>query len=165
MFKVPTFVYVMIALLVLSGGAVWYYKSTQAQIMQLTANNATLTSNVARITDINVQNVKALDDLSNAYQDVQLNYNGALDDLQLIRESNNKLNERLGKHDIGALASAKPGLVERVVNNASKKAFRCMEILSGAPLKDNERNATNGKSFNSECPWLFNDTVADTVAK
>jgi hypothetical protein len=67
------------------------------------------------------------------------------------------LSDKLGRHDIGNLAENKPGLVERVINGASIKAGRCFELLSGAPLTDKEKEAENGKSFNSECPWLFDN--------
>ena len=75
-----------------------------------------------------------------------------------VRAQNRELSDRLAEHDLAYLASKKPGLVQRVVNGASDKAARCFELLSGAQLTDAERNATDGKSFNSECPWLF-DTL------
>jgi hypothetical protein len=147
----------------LSGGAVWYYNSTQAQIMQLTANNATLKSNVSRITDVNAGNVNALNELEMSFINVSANYESSVIDLQDIRKSNSELRNRLGKHEIGVLAAAKPKLVERIINNASNKAFRCFEIISGAPLTDNEMRSKDGKSFNSECPWLYNSgDITDT---
>ena len=162
-------VYVIIAILAVSaalgGGAIWYYNTTQAQIMQLTENNATLKSNVSRITEINEQNVLTIESLEQSFKDVQKDYNKILSDLQETRRTNAELRDRLGKHDIGALAEAKPVLVERVINNASKNAFRCMELLSGSPLNENERNAKNAKSFNSECPWLFKDNSDNTDVK
>lgn len=164
MIKVPTFVYVSIAMLALSGGAVWYYNSTQAQIMQLTENNATLKSNVSRITDVNTQNVKELQELEASYETVRINYDSSLKNLEVIRKSNTELKSRLGKHDIGALAEAKPKLVQKIINNASNKAFRCFEIISGSALTNNEMEAKNGRSFNSECPWLYDGNI-DTDIK
>ena len=73
-----------------------------------------------------------------------------------IRSQNDELSKKLEKHDLGILAANKPGLTEKVINKATEKAGRCFELLSGAELTDNELGAKDGKSFNSECPWLFN---------
>jgi len=67
----------------------------------------------------------------------------------------------LGRHDLGNLAENKPGLVEKVVTKASAKANRCFELLSGAELTDKEKEAKNGKAFNSECPWLFDYLISN----
>jgi hypothetical protein len=56
---------------------------------------------------------------------------------------------------------AKPGLVQNTVNNATAKAGRCFELLSGAPLTAKESEAKNAKEFNSECPWLFSGIPAN----
>jgi hypothetical protein len=72
-----------------------------------------------------------------------------------IRAQNNVLSEKLAKHDLAELGSGRPGLVERLVNRGSRNAGRCFEILSGAPLTEEEKNAKDGRSFNNECPWLW----------
>ena len=81
--------------------------------------------------------------------------------LKTIEELNDKLeadrdalNNRLSKHDIGNLAENKPGLVEKIINKASDKAARCMEIASGSPLTEEELNGTP----NRECPSFWPDS-------
>ena len=81
--------------------------------------------------------------------------------LKKVEELNNKLqadrdrlNKRLGKHDIGNLAENKPGLVEKIINKASDSAARCMEIASGSPLTEEELNGTP----NRECPSFWPDS-------
>ena len=81
--------------------------------------------------------------------------------LEVIEETNKKLqedrdalNKRLGKHDIGNLAENKPGLVEKIINKASKNATRCTEIASGSPLTEEELNG----SPNRECPSFWPDS-------
>lgn len=78
-------------------------------------------------------------------------------ELRRTRTRNKVLLKKIQQHDIGMLGEAKPDLVERVVNNASEKALRCFEIISGSELTLKERNAENGKAFNSECPWIYDD--------
>ena len=139
----------------MSGAAYFYYSTTQNRIAALIANNATLTANVQTITNANEQNVQTIEDLQTAYIKVQEDFSRVQSEFQIIRMQNTELRERLGRHELNALAAAKPKLVERTINNASDNAARCFELLSGAPLTENERNATSEKQFNSECPWLW----------
>jgi len=68
-----------------------------------------------------------------------------------LKKDKQDLSKRLGKHDIGNLAENKPGLVERIINGASKSAARCVEIASGSPLTEEELNGTP----NRECPSFW----------
>ena len=144
---------ILIALM--SGAVYFYYSTTQNRIAALIANNAILTANVQTITNANEQNVQTIEDLQTAYIKVQEDFSRVQSEFQIIRMQNTELRERLGRHELNALAAAKPKLVERTINNASDNAARCFELLSGAPLTENERNATSEKQFNSECPWLW----------
>lgn len=150
-------VWIIIGILItlMSGAAYFYYSTTQNRIAGLIANNATLTANVQTITNANEQNVQTIEDLQTAYIKVQEDFSRVQSEFQIIRMQNTELRERLGRHELNALAAAKPKLVERTINNASDNAARCFELLSGAPLTENERNATSEKQFNSECPWLW----------
>ena len=150
-------VWIIIGILItlMSGAAYFYYSTTQNRIAGLIANNATLTANVQTITNANEQNVQTIEDLQTAYMKVQEDFSRVQSEFQIIRMQNTELRERLGRHELNALAAAKPGLVQRTINNASDNAARCFELLSGAPLTENERNATSEKQFNSECPWLW----------
>ena len=58
--------------------------------------------------------------------------------------------------DIGKLAVERSRSVERVINNASDKAMRCVEIAMGSPLTEKEINATKRSEINSECPSIAN---------
>lgn len=144
---------VLVALMSSAAGA--YYYSSQKKIAQLIANNATLEANVSTLETANQQNVNTIDDLQASYQQVQEDFSRVQSEFQIIRLQNNELKERLGRHELGALASAKPKLVENTINNASINAMRCFELMSGAPLNEKERAATTERQFNSECPWLF----------
>ena len=150
-----SWIFIGILLAIMSSGAYYYYTTTQSRISTLIANNATLTANVVTITTANEQNVQTIEDLQNAYTRVQEDYSKIQSEFQIIRMQNKELRERLGRHDLGALAAAKPQLVERTINNASDNALRCFELLSGAPLTESERNATSERQFNPECPWLW----------
>ena len=60
------------------------------------------------------------------------------------------------EHEIGALAQAKPALVEKIVDNATQDVLRCFEIESGSPLTQEEINATRPSEINTSCPDIAN---------
>lgn len=60
------------------------------------------------------------------------------------------------KRDLGEIAVQKPASIERAINKGTKNALRCIEIASGAPLTDQEKNATKADEINKECPALAN---------
>lgn len=150
-----SWIFIGILITLLSGAAYYYYSTTQSRIAQLTENNATLVANNVQLQRANQENLDTIDDLNKSFIEIQENYTRLETEFQTIRSQNNELRERLGRHDLGALAVARPGLVERTINNASANALRCFELLSGAPLTESEQNATSEQQFNSECPWLW----------
>ena len=144
----------------MGGAGSVYYKSTQATIMELTEYNATLTTQVNQITQINEKNLATIADMQANFERQRQQFDELQESFTEIQAQKDDLQKRLGKHDLGALAVAKPGLVSRVVNGATAKANRCVELETGAELTDNERSAKNAKAFNSECPWIYDDLVS-----
>lgn len=147
---------ILIGLIV--GGVYFYYKTTSDKIDLLTQNNAILSADNKTLKEANAKNVKTIKDLETDYEKIRETYLELEDDFDLIIRRNSELLERLGEHDLSALAAAKPGLVENAINGATENVNRCFEILSGSPLTEKERNAENGKRFNPECPWLFDSS-------
>lgn len=56
------------------------------------------------------------------------------------------------ERNLGALANAKPSVVEQKVNRGTKDALRCNELVTGSPLTEEERS---GKARNNICPDLL----------
>lgn len=97
-------------------------------------------------------------------------------DQQKIKDLNNELNTTIklqnkdmenlkdrfstnaagDKREFGKTAAAKPTSLERAVNRGTVNALRCLEIASGAPLTEAEKNATKPSEINRECPSLAN---------
>jgi regulator of replication initiation timing len=140
---------------VIGGGVGYYYTTTQARLQAFAEKTATLEANNQRLVEVNQQNLNVIDELNEAFDEVRRNFEQVQSEFQVIRSQNNELRERLGRHELGALAAAKPSLVERTINRASDSAARCFELLSGAPLTESERNARSEREFNPECPWLW----------
>jgi hypothetical protein len=140
---------VMAILMFVTGGIFyWYYNDTQERMGILHEINADLEvavqNNEEAIKQLNIDNQKAkaqIGKVNNEFVD--------------IRRQNQVLADKLTKNNIGSLAQNKPVLVEKIINNATENANRCFELISGAMLTDKEREAKDGKSFNSECPWMF----------
>jgi cell division protein FtsB len=142
----------MIVMAVMVAGGYWYYNDTQERIAILTENNAKLQTAVAT-------NEETINSLQADYAKIQETNSELNDKFANIRKQNSVLSDKLSKHDLGVLGANKPGLVERVINGASAKAGRCFELISGAELTEKETNAKSAKSFNSECPWLYDDYI------
>lgn len=153
-----SWVFIAILLSLISGGAYYYYATTQTRIENLTKQNSSLEASNRTLIEVNQTNLDTIDELNSSFDRVREDFERVQSDFQEIRRQNNELRERLGRHDIGALAAARPQLVERTINNASQNALRCFELLSGSPLTESELNATNARQFNSECPFLWPHT-------
>ena len=138
----------MLVLALMSGVGYWYYTDTQDRIAVLNKSITTATLALER-------SEETVNSLQEDYKLIQTTNENLNSELAITRRQNQVLADKLAKHDLGTLASQKPELVERIINRASKKAGRCLELLSGAILTEEERNAKSPKDFNSECPWLF----------
>ena len=128
----------------MGGGAYWYYNDTQEKIKILTQNNAKLESAV----ETNEQALKAQ---TAAFESMQKQNAILQAERTEINNRNRSLENRLSRHDIGASGVAKPGLTEKVLNNATKNAQRCLEIFSGSTLTEKELSATKPSEINNEC--------------
>ena len=128
----------------MGGGVYWYYNDTQERIAILTENNVKLETAVET-------NEQALAAQTAALQSMQKENAKLQAEWTEINNRNRSLENRLSRHDIGASGVAKPSLTEKVLNNATKNAQRCLEIFSGSPLTEKELSATKPSEINNEC--------------
>ena len=137
-----------VLMLAMGGAGYWYYNDTQERMAILAANEAkaTLAAQTAEAT------TKALQE---SYERMSQELNRVNTEFAAARANNQVLSNKLAKHDLAVLGENKPVLVEKIINSASAKVLRCFEIESGSKLTEAETNATSGKAFNSECPWLW----------
>ena len=93
-------------------------------------------------------------------------------DFEAILDANKKINELVNNlkkelddldkrftkkdRDIGKLAIERTPAVEKVINKGADNAARCIEIASGSPLTEEEKNATKKSEINPECPSIAN---------
>jgi len=120
-------------------------------INKLQKDNATLKSNQIKLEGA-VEDQKAVIESQAAdFKKIRSTLDKLEQENAKLQKDKQDLSKRLGKHDIGNLAENKPGLVERIINGASKSAARCVEIASGSPLTEEELNGTP----NRECPSFW----------
>ena len=122
-------IYILIAVVGLVGGVVYggyyYYKDTQSRIQTLTENNAKLETAKA-IQDQTIETLIAdREKFDKLNKELQVK-------LEKANDYKNTLIDKLRKHDLSKLSLKKPGLVEKKINNGTKKLFRSLESLTGA---------------------------------
>ena len=129
-----------------------------AYVMKLQRDNAILKENAVKLESA-VQEQRTL--IENQKKDFQaiLTANNEMNELvNVLKKDLDELDKRFNKknRDVGKLAIAKTESVERITNGASALAIRCVEIASGSPLTEEEKNATKKSEINTECPSIAN---------
>ena len=124
-------IYILIIVLGLVGGVVYggwyYYKDTQARIQILTENSAKL--EVA--TQQQEMTISTLVDDAEKYRELNKDLNIKL---EAANDYKNELIGKLRKHDLSRLSQQKPGLVEKKINNGTKKLFESFESITALPV-------------------------------
>ena len=151
---------IKIALIVMmmagAGGGYIYVKNLKADLATSEANNAKLEQSVNDQKAVIEQQKKDFTAILAANKALE-EKNAILNkEFKALDQRFNKINGQGEVRDIGKLAEERSSSVERVVNSATKKAMRCVEIAMGAPLTEKEINATKKSQINSECPSIAN---------
>ena len=145
MFKIK----LILMLLILAGGAGGY-----AYVQKLQKDNAILKTNQVKLETAVADNNVVIEQQTEDLKQIRNTLTIIEEEKKKLEKDRDALNKRLGKHDIGNLAENKPGLVEKIINKASKNATRCTEIASGSPLTEEELNG----SPNRGCPSFWPDS-------
>jgi len=123
-------IYFLILVLGLVGGVVYggwyYYKDTQARIQILTENSAKL--EIA--TQQQEMTINTLVEDAEKYRELNKELNTKLES---ANDYKNNLIAKLRKHDLSRLSQQKPGLVEKRINNGTKKLFESFESITALP--------------------------------
>ena len=139
-----------------AGGGFMYVKTLKSDLAISEANNAKLQESVADQKAVIEQQQKDFTAILAANKSLEETNQRLQKEFAALDERFNKINGKGEVRDLGKLADEKSKLVERVINNATVKAMRCVEIAMGAELTEKERNATKKSEINSECPSLAN---------
>ena len=123
-------IYMLIIVVGLLGGVVYgayaYYQDTQQRIATLQQNNAKLET-VAKTNELTINSMKeSQEKFATLNKDLQMKLNEA-------EEYGDDLRKKLHKHDLTRLSIKKPGLIEKRINDGTKKLFKSIESLTALP--------------------------------
>ena len=140
-------------LLVIAGiaGAGMYVVKLRADNVILKANQIQLEQSIKSQAKVLAQQKKDFEKIMEANKEMNILVKNLQQDLRSLDKRFNKKDR-----DVGKIAEKRPSLVEKIINSASERAKRCVEIASGAPLTEAEINATKKSEINPECPALAN---------
>ena len=147
---------IVLMMLAGAGGGFIYVKNLQADLATSEANNLKLEESVADQKAVIAQQANDFKSILAANKALDEQNRILSKEFKALDQRFNKINGQGEVRDIGKLAEERSSSVERVVNSATKKAMRCVEIAMGAPLTEKEINATKKSQINSECPSIAN---------
>ena len=127
-------------------------------VMKLQRDNAILKENAIKLESAVADQKQLIENQKKDFQDI-LDANNKMNELvNVLKKDLEDLDKRFNKknRDVGKLAIAKTKSIERITNGASALATRCIEIASGSPLTESEKNATKKSEINPECPSFAN---------
>ncbi len=139
-----------------AGGGVMYVKTLKSDLATSEANNLKLEQSVEDQKAVIAQAQADFESQKKITANLDAQNKALQAEFQALDKRFNKINGRGEVRDIGKLADERPKSVERVINGATVKAMRCVEIAMGSPLTEKEKNATKKSEINSECPSIAN---------
>jgi len=147
--KIKMLLIIAVVLSAVGYGGWKYYTYTQEQIRIYAVNAAT--AELAQ-----EQSELALVALQKDMSVVREQFASVSADFEVAQSRVENLEEKLSEHDLGALAQAKPKLIEKIVDKGTKDVLRCYEILTGSPLTEEEINVTKKSKANTSCSDVAN---------
>ena len=132
------------------GFGLWKYYTHTQETIRVYAENA------AKAEMAQAETQAALNQTIKDLESVQQQFNQVSKEFKAAEGRVKGLENKLKEHDLAFLAENKPGLVEKVIDKGSKDMLRCLEIISGSPLTEEELNVTKKSKANTQCPDLAN---------
>ena len=129
-----------------------------AYVMKLQRDNTVLKENAVKLESAISEQKQVIENQKKDFAEI-LEANKKINQLvNNLKKDLDDLDKRFnkGERDIGKLALERTGAIERIINKGSENAKRCIEIASGSPLTEQEKNATKKSEINPECPSLAN---------
>jgi len=127
-------------------------------IFKLQKDNTILKANAVKLESAVSEQKTLIENQKKDFEEI-LDANKKMNELvSVLKKDLEDLDKRFNKknRDVGKLAIQKTESIERITNGASALATRCIEIASGSPLTEAEKNATKKSEINSECPSIAN---------
>jgi hypothetical protein len=141
--------------LVFAAAMMLYIVNTQRTINTLRSEVISLEVDKAQlVTAVNTQN-NTITFLRTQAQLIEQEYRDTEQAFADARRDAQNLQKQLLAGEIDKLSKQSYATSEISINATTAKIYRCFELLSGAPLNEQETIATTNQQFNDICPWLF----------
>ena len=152
-----TIKWIVIALILVGvAGGMWYVTNLKADLAISQENNKKLE-----------EGVKAQHAL---IEQMQVDVKKIQETNVELRKENEKqkqdvdaLAKKFDKRDFGGFAAANSKKAEELINRGTKNALRCLELASGSPLNETEKNAKSAVEANRECPSLVDPNYKSVI--
>jgi TolA-binding protein len=151
-----------LAIVVIVTGGLWYVTGLRADLAVSEMNNKTLKDGIEqqqRLIEQMQRDVAQIQEINSSLAQEADRQRAEVRDL--VDRFN--VNARGESRDFGAIAAARPGVVERLVNRGTANAMRCLAIASGAPHTAAELAAKTSSEINRECPSLANPSYTPAL--
>jgi ABC-type bacteriocin/lantibiotic exporter with double-glycine peptidase domain len=144
--------YLIIVLVVVGG--LWYIINIKADLATSEANNQKLqeaTKLQSELIESMQKDIKQIQEINVKLQEENTKQKKDVD----------ALSRKFDKRDFGAFVSANPAKAQELINRGTTNVMRCLELASGAPLNEKEKNAKSPTEANRECPsFIDSDYVS-----
>ena len=144
--------------LIAAGIALLVIASTVLYIRYLHSQMQVMRGEIVVLKDVVEAKDKQIDTINNnitRMNQIQTDLNNTLSRIQNESTELRKKFEQDARgraRDMARIAEARPRLVENIINDATRDALRCNEIVTGSPLTSDEQS---GKIKNTICPELL----------
>ena len=153
MFAAIRLIIILVIVLVFAGG-IWYVTGLRADLAISEENNKKLENGIMEQQLLINQMKEDVAAIQKANEDLQAQNDKQKKDLDNLQ---NKFS------DFGARAAANAEAATRAINRGTVNALRCLELASGAPLNEKEKQAKSPKEANRECPALIDPDFSPSL--
>jgi len=153
MFPIGTIIKLVLYLAIISiiAGGVYYITGLRAELAVSEANNAKLEDGIR-------EQQSLIEMMQNDIKQIQETNKQLQEQNEKQRQDVDALAKKFDKRDFGVFAIDNTEKAEKLVNRGTKDVLRCLELASGAPLNETEKNAKSPVEANRQCPSLVDPT-------
>jgi len=141
----------ILAIVAIIAGGIWHVSNLQAALATSEANNAKLEEGIKEQQDL-------LESMKKDIESIQKVNKQLKEENEKQKADVDALAKKFDKRDFGVFAAAQTEKAETLINKGTINALRCLELASGAPLNEAEKNAKTPVEANRECPALIDNS-------
>ena len=110
-----------LTLIIVSGAFKIYHDNTQETILYINAQLETSKANQAKLENLIEEQNQSLETQAKNHEAVVIALEKMSDENKAAQQELNRLQDTFSRHSLSQLSEAKPGLIERIINKASKE--------------------------------------------